>query len=182
MVANAPGALAPRCRVCRGELGDRLIDLGPQPDPDRLLGPQDDSTAPTAPIDLWLCRACCLVQLAGPRPSGPVPRHGHQAGGPPDAAPWPVDLLLPGLGTDRLVVDVDVADARTGRAFARHGFPVRGFSRQPDVGGGTDAWIGMRQPGSVRPCLSGSRSTVYGRRVASTPAILSRTVPRGGAP
>ena len=122
-------------------LRDRLIDLGAQPDPDRLLDPADDEAAPTAPIDLWLCRACCLVQLAGPRPSGPVPRHGHQAGGPPDAAPWPVDLLLPGSRTDRVVVDVDVADARTGRAFARHGFPVHGFSRQPDLGRGTDPWI-----------------------------------------
>ena len=141
MVANAPVALAPRCRACRGELHDRLIDLGPQPDPDRLLDPLGDAIAPTAPIDLWLCHTCSLVQLAGPRPSGPVPRHGHQAGGPPDAAPWPVDLLLPGLRTDRVVVDVDVADARTGRAFARHGFPVRGFTRQPSVGGGSDPWI-----------------------------------------
>lgn len=141
MVADDRSVGLPRCRACGSDLRDRLIDLGAQPDPDQLLDPADDEAAPTAPIDLWLCRACCLVQLAGQRPSGPVPRHGHQAGGPPDAAPWPVDLLLPGLGTDRIVVDVDVADARTGRAFARHGFPVHGFSRHPDLGRGTDPWI-----------------------------------------
>ena len=141
MVADDRSVNPPRCRACGSWLRDRLIDLGAQPDPDQLLDPATDETAPTARIELWLCHACGLVQLAGPRPSGPVPPHGHHAGGPADAASWPVDVLLPGLRHERIVVDADVADARTGRAFARHGFGVHGFTRQPVVDASADPWI-----------------------------------------
>ena len=141
MVAMDRDVALPRCRACGHDLHDRLIDLGPQPDPDRLLGPADDVPAPTAPIDLWLCDGCALVQLVGPRPTGPLPRHGHSAGGSADLAPWPVDLVRAEPRPDRVVVDVDVADVGIGRAFAARGLGLHGFTRQVDLDGSTDRWI-----------------------------------------
>ncbi len=141
MTAIDGNVAAARCRSCGRALHDRLIDLGPQPDPDRLLDPDDEADAPTAPIDLWLCGACGLVQLVGARPAGPYPRHGHYAGGSAESGPWPYARFRPGLGRDRIVVDVDVADARTGRAFAADGVTVHGFTRQSGLHGPADPWI-----------------------------------------
>lgn len=101
------------------------MDLGLQPDPDMLLDPGDPD-APVARVDAWICGSCGLVQLAGPRPDGPLPPHGHGAASHPDADPWVAGLLGRIPSADRLVVNAEdagslVASGRTaGLIVASH--------------------------------------------------------------
>jgi len=47
-----------------------------------LLDPASEDEAPVAPVRLWLCSVCGLVQLVGPRPDSPRMPHGHGHGPP----------------------------------------------------------------------------------------------------
>src|SRR5689334_21140117 len=83
----------PRCRACAAVLRDHVIDLGPQPDPDRLLDPDDPLDAPVAPVDVWICARCGLLQLVGERPPGGAPPHGHGPSADIAGSSWVDDLV-----------------------------------------------------------------------------------------
>src|SRR5262245_28214629 len=119
----SPDAI-PRCRSCDAELRDHVLGLGDQPDPDRLLDVGDPRDAPVAPVDLWICARCRLLQLVGERPPGGTPPHGH--GPSPDGADlaWIDDLVraLDAATKSPLAIDVDIADERLLGAFGALGF------------------------------------------------------------
>ena len=96
------------CRSCGNRLQDRIIDLGQQPHPDQLLPLDDAATAATAPIELWICAACGLVQLVGPRPDSGHVVHGHRpvrgVVGEPDI--W-IKGFIDEVPDGGLVVDLD---------------------------------------------------------------------------
>ncbi len=112
-----------RCRSCHGVGLETIVDLGAQPDPDWLLDDASAQPAPEAGVRLVICPQCGLVQLAGPRPEGPRPPHGHAVSAPA-GDPW-VDLIVAELGPGpKAVCDVDGSGAMPGSAFAAGG-PVR---------------------------------------------------------
>jgi hypothetical protein len=119
---------ASSCRSCGGADLDPIIDLGPQPDPDRLLDRWGSDTAPEAPIRLSICSTCGLVQLVGPRPDGPGSPHGH--GGPAIGAAdaW-LQRLLRELPPDhRIVSEVDGSASSLATAIADFRVPTRRLS------------------------------------------------------
>jgi SAM-dependent methyltransferase len=123
-----------RCRACGAELRDHVLDLGLQPDPDRLLDIDDPQDAPVAPVDAWICARCGLLQLVGARPPGGVPPHGHGPSIDGADTSW-IDDVVTGLGAgreSRLAIDVDVADERLLGAFATRGF--RTIALHGDIG------------------------------------------------
>ncbi len=149
---------AVQCRSCASTLGEVLIDLEPQPDPDMLLDPNRPEEASTARVRAWICSRCALVQLVGPRPDGPAVRHGHQGDVTAAArdAWWArFDDLIP--AADPLVVDVDVSDPGIGARFVAAGFPVMGFERDPDPQATDRPWLQPRQfDASAAASITGS--------------------------
>ena len=113
----------PVCRSCRSGGLVPIVDLGPQPDPDRLLDPGSADEAPRAPVQASLCPACGLVQLVGPRPSGRPP-HGHGLASTPDEIgrdPW-FAMLVGSIPDDRRsVLQAERPDVSLDAAFAGAG-------------------------------------------------------------
>jgi hypothetical protein len=52
------------CRSCRSSDGQLVLDLGQQPASDYFPGPEDPGPDPVYPLQMWLCSACGLAQLA----------------------------------------------------------------------------------------------------------------------
>src|SRR5215472_10336063 len=52
------------CRACRSRAGDVVLDLGLQPASDYFPRCEDPGPDPVYPLQMWLCRACGLAQLA----------------------------------------------------------------------------------------------------------------------
>lgn len=89
-----------RCRWCRSEAGQVVLDLGQQPSADSFPLP-GDSPVPVHPLRLWSCDRCELAQLPDRSPVPDEPRavepaalraHAH------DSVTWALTegLLLPG--------------------------------------------------------------------------------------
>lgn len=55
---------AVRCRSCRGDSGDIVLDLGLQPACEYFPPLGDTAEDPVFPLRLWLCATCGLAQLA----------------------------------------------------------------------------------------------------------------------
>jgi hypothetical protein len=53
-----------RCRSCRGEDGELVLDLGLQPACEYFPPLRDAGPDPVFPLRLWLCASCGLAQLA----------------------------------------------------------------------------------------------------------------------
>ncbi|GAA1403783.1 class I SAM-dependent methyltransferase [Pseudonocardia kongjuensis] len=53
-----------RCRACRSDRGEIVLDLGEQPPWDRMPLRDAPLPDPVAPLRMWLCRRCGLAQLA----------------------------------------------------------------------------------------------------------------------
>ncbi|BBG05577.1 MULTISPECIES: methyltransferase domain-containing protein [Pseudonocardia] len=53
-----------RCRACRSDRGEIVLDLGEQPPWDRMPLRDTPLPDPAAPLRMWLCGACGLAQLA----------------------------------------------------------------------------------------------------------------------
>ena len=116
------------CRSCGARTLQKILDLGPQPDPDWLLDPAGPDAAPEAPVLLAMCSTCGLAQLAGPRPVGPRPAHGHAV--PAEANdPWVTLIERSMAGHDRLVVDVDGSSGLPADALAGGGEVVADLSQ-----------------------------------------------------
>jgi hypothetical protein len=60
----------PRCRSCRSEQLQLVLDLGPRPSSDDFPLVADTAVDRLWPLELWLCDACSLAQL---RPGTDVP-------------------------------------------------------------------------------------------------------------
>lgn len=118
------------CRSCSARGTELILDLGPQPDPDRLIDPADPASAPEAPVELVLCPACGLVQLLGPRPEGPVPAHGHamsaQAGDP-----WIAFIERKLKASAPVVCDVDGSSGLSAGPFASARHVMSGLPTDP---------------------------------------------------
>ena len=54
----------PACRACRGRAGHLVLDLGEQPACDYFPRCDDAGPDPEYPLQMWLCSACGLAQLA----------------------------------------------------------------------------------------------------------------------
>lgn len=54
----------PVCRACRGRTGHLVLDLGQQPACDYFPQAEDPGPDPVYPLQMWLCAACGLTQLA----------------------------------------------------------------------------------------------------------------------
>ena len=52
------------CRACRGQDGQLVLDLGYQPACDYFPRSEDPGPDPEYPLQMWLCAACGLAQLA----------------------------------------------------------------------------------------------------------------------
>jgi hypothetical protein len=52
------------CRSCRSSDGQLVLDLGQQPASDYFPRPEDPGPDPVYPLQMWLCSACGLAQLA----------------------------------------------------------------------------------------------------------------------
>lgn len=52
-----------RCRACRDERGEIVLDLGEQPPWDHMPWAGTPLPDPASPLCMWLCRACGLAQL-----------------------------------------------------------------------------------------------------------------------
>jgi C-methyltransferase-like protein/putative zinc binding protein len=97
---------ATACCACGSPELDRILDFGPQPDPDWLLEPSDPEPAPEAPVHLAICGSCTLLQLTGPRPEGPPPPHGH-AMSIPTGDPWVATIKRSMNAESAVVLDLD---------------------------------------------------------------------------
>ena len=54
----------PACRACQGRTGELVLDLGEQPACDYFPSAGEPGPDPTYPLQMWLCSACGLAQLA----------------------------------------------------------------------------------------------------------------------
>lgn len=61
------------CRGCGSGEVERVVDLGPQPGADYFPPTSTTGDDPRWPLELWLCRACTLVQLGPVEPQLPEP-------------------------------------------------------------------------------------------------------------
>lgn len=61
------------CRGCGSTDVQRVVDLGEQPAADHFPPVQEPGPDPRWPLELWLCRACTLVQLGPVEPQLPEP-------------------------------------------------------------------------------------------------------------
>jgi hypothetical protein len=52
-----------RCRACRGQAGQLVLDLGEQPACDFFPKWDDPGPDPVYPLQMWLCSSCGLAQL-----------------------------------------------------------------------------------------------------------------------
>ena len=52
-----------KCRACRGQAGDLVLDLGEQPACDYFPEYDDPGPDPVYPLQMWLCSSCGLAQL-----------------------------------------------------------------------------------------------------------------------
>jgi hypothetical protein len=113
MIGATPGG---SCRSCRAGTLEAVLDLGPQPDPDRLLDPAGADAAPEAPILLAICSSCGLLQLVGPRPEGPRSPHGHAL--PAEGSdPWAALIARSIPDAHPRVVDLDGSSGLPAAAF-----------------------------------------------------------------
>jgi hypothetical protein len=62
------------CRACRGVLGTVVLDLGEQPASDFFPRATDPGPDPVYPLQMWLCSACGLAQLAADPTTPAEPR------------------------------------------------------------------------------------------------------------
>jgi SAM-dependent methyltransferase len=67
-------AIAPSCRLCRGEVGTIVLDLGEQPACDHFPSVDDNGPDPAYPLQMWLCSACGLAQLVDDPTDAEEPR------------------------------------------------------------------------------------------------------------
>lgn len=58
-----PACYHPSCRVCRGQDGHVVLDLGEQPASDSFPARDDPGPDPVFPLRMWLCTSCGLAQL-----------------------------------------------------------------------------------------------------------------------
>jgi len=66
-------AVTHRCRGCASSDVVPVVDLGPQPGADHFPPAPTLEDDPRWPLELWLCRACTLVQLGPVEPRLPEP-------------------------------------------------------------------------------------------------------------
>jgi C-methyltransferase C-terminal domain/Putative zinc binding domain len=67
------------CRACRGRSGHTVLDLGPQPASDYFPRADDPGPDPQYPLQMWLCSACGLAQLAADPTVAEEPRGAEPA-------------------------------------------------------------------------------------------------------
>jgi C-methyltransferase C-terminal domain/Putative zinc binding domain/Methyltransferase domain len=69
----------PACRACRGRSGHTVLDLGDQPACDYFPRADDPGPDPQYPLQMWLCSACGLAQLAADPTVAQEPRGAEPA-------------------------------------------------------------------------------------------------------
>ena len=114
------------CRACRGRSGEVVLDLGEQPACDHFPPGDARGPDPVYPLQMWLCSACGLAQLAAD-PTVPEEPRGVE----------PAALVAQAEDAVRRVIAAGLA--RPGATVAEYGSPHGG------------SWLGLLSDRGLQP-------------------------------